>query len=129
MQMTRGEFVDRLSILLHKTQKIKEPAYPEFIKFAEELLLDIPEDELLVIIRGIRNSYKINGKIWALESDIRLNKEKSLGLKEVGRRAIEIRNINNERIQAQNEINNILGGYKNPNLEYWKNLKKKEQKK
>lgn len=129
MIMTKGEFVDRISILLHKAQKIGEKSYPEFVKFAEELLLEVPEEELLIMIKGIRNSYNINGKIWKLESDIRLNKEKELGLEEVGRRAIEIRNINNERIQAQNDINKVLGGFENPNIKYWEELKKKEKKK
>ena len=79
----------------------------------------------MLTIRGIRNSYKINGEIWKLESDIRMNKEKSLGLEECGRRAIEIREINNKRIEAQNVVNKILGGFENPNVEYWKELKKK----
>jgi hypothetical protein len=47
---------------------------------------------------------EINKRIWDLESDIRLGKENELGLEEVGRRAIMIRNINNERIAIKNEI-------------------------
>lgn len=48
--------------------------------------------------------YEINGKIWDLESDIRKGKEGELGLEEVGRRAIEIRNLNNVRIAIKNEV-------------------------
>jgi hypothetical protein len=49
--------------------------------------------------------YDINGQIWDLESDIRKENEHILGLEEVGRRAIKIRNLNNIRIGYKNEIN------------------------
>ena len=47
---------------------------------------------------------EINGRIWDLESDIRKGKEGELGLEEVGRRAIAIRNINGERIALKQKI-------------------------
>jgi len=49
--------------------------------------------------------FEINGKIWSLESDIRLGKETELGLEEVGRRALQIRDHNKVRIQYKNELN------------------------
>lgn len=59
----------------------------------------------------------VNARIWDLESDIRLGKEKNLGLEEVGRRAIMIRNINNERIAIKNEIVEKYGeGFKETKL-------------
>jgi len=48
--------------------------------------------------------YDINGKIWDLESDIRKGKEGELGLEEVGRRAIMIRELNKKRISVKNQI-------------------------
>jgi hypothetical protein len=48
--------------------------------------------------------YEVNGKIWDLESDIRRGKENELGLEEVGRRALEIRNLNAHRILLKNEV-------------------------
>ena len=48
--------------------------------------------------------YKVNGKIWDLESDIRKGKEGILGFEEVGRRAIKIRDFNNQRVSIKNEI-------------------------
>jgi hypothetical protein len=52
---------------------------------------------------------EINGKIWDLESDIRKGKEGELGLEEVGRRAIAIRDYNAERIRIKNEIQERFG--------------------
>lgn len=54
---------------------------------------------------------EINGRIWDLESDIRKGKEGELGLEEVGRRAIAIRNINAERIALKNTIANLHEEY------------------
>ena len=39
-----------------------------------------------------------------MESDIRKGKEGELGLEEVGRRAILIRNLNRERVALKNKI-------------------------
>lgn len=46
-----------------------------------------------------------NGNIWTLESDIRQGKEGELGLEEVGRRALAIRDLNAGRIKVKNELN------------------------
>jgi len=50
-----------------------------------------------------------NIKISILESDIRQGKEDELGLEEVGRRALEIRNINRERVALKNNLKEIFG--------------------
>jgi hypothetical protein len=117
MLMAPGEYVDRMSILLHKCQKIGESSYPEFISFVTELLLLSPEKDLVTLISGFRELYRINNEIWKLESSIRLNKEQELGLEECGRRAVEIRNWNNQRITMQNKITEAVGGFRNPNVE------------
>jgi hypothetical protein len=52
----------------------------------------------------INELYIINGQIWDLESDIRKGKEGELGLEEVGRRAIAIRELNNKRIFIKNLV-------------------------
>jgi len=127
MKQNLGEFLDRTSILLHKVQKIGEKSYPEFIKYAEELLLELPEENFTEVIRGFRRLYNINGKIWELEYNIRMGEEKTLGYEEVGRRAIKIRNLNNERLKIQNEMIENFGGYRNPNVEYWQEEKLKRK--
>lgn len=59
----------------------------------------------------IEQLYTINGSIWDLESDIRLGKENELGLEEVGRRALHIRNLNNVRIAIKNEVAKQFGEF------------------
>lgn len=44
----------------------------------------------------------VHQQIWALESDIRQGKEHNLGLEEIGRRALEIRDWNNQRVKLKN---------------------------
>lgn len=113
MEMTIGEFLDKISIQLHKVEKIGEESYPEFVKLTEELLLNTPIEKFEEVIKGIRNLYYINGEIWKLESALRKGKEKKLGLREIGKRAIMIRNLNKKRIAEQNRLIGIFGGFRN----------------
>lgn len=113
MDMYVGEYLDRMSILLHKAQKIGPEAYPEFIKYVEKFLLDINLDNFNEAIKGFRMLYSINGEIWSLEYDLRNGKEKKLGDAEIGRRAIKIRGWNNKRIKEQNRLIKLFGGFKN----------------
>jgi len=54
-----------------------------------------------------------NIKISILESDIRKGKEDELGLEEVGRRALQIRDINKERVALKNTLKEIfMDGFK-----------------
>ena len=128
MEMYLGEFLDRLSILLHKAQKIGPESYPEFVKRIEYLLLKVPDENFSEIVKTFRELYYINGEMWKLESDIRLNQEKDLGLPEVGRRAILIREWNNKRIITQNKAIKLFGGFENPNPKYWASLQRKYKK-
>ena len=59
-----------------------------------------------------------NMKIWNLESEIRECKDEELGLEEIGRRALMIRDLNRERISLKNEINRL-----HDNENYFKEVK------
>jgi len=99
--MTIGEIADRYSICKLKSERTDLDCYEELDMLYQELSfyenIEIYIDQL----------YEINGLIWSLESDIRLGKEGKLGLEEVGRRAIKIRNFNGMRVQAKNKINSL----------------------
>ena len=47
--------------------------------------------------------------IWALESDLRRGLENNLGYEEIGRRAVDIRNYNNQRVNIKNQLADALG--------------------
>lgn len=46
----------------------------------------------------------IHRQIWALESELKSGREQELALEEIGRRAIAIRDLNNNRINLKNTI-------------------------
>ena len=101
--MQIGELVDRYSILLLKMERTDLDVTQERLEYEKFVLHDTYADIRL----WIEKLKVINGRIWDLESDIRRGKEKELGLEEVGRRALMIRDINNERVACKNEITTI----------------------
>ena len=52
----------------------------------------------------VNRLYKINGECWDMESEIRKGKEGELGLEEVGRRTLTLRDKNKIRVGIKNEI-------------------------
>lgn len=105
MKVELGDVLDRLSILIHKCEKINiTQSAPEFFQYARELLLECPDVQILDAVRALRELYDTNGRIWSLEADIRSGKEGILGLEEVGRRAIMIREQNKHRIEIKNGL-------------------------
>lgn len=109
--MQLADIMDRMSILQLKEERLGEiliesadyrTYYTKYVQSAD-LLLQEKLNTLLV------NLYVVNGEIWNLESDIRQGKEGMLGLEEVGRRAIAIRDFNKERIRLKNHITDLVG--------------------
>lgn len=102
-----GDIIDRMTILTRK------------IKFGEEAA----SDELAYLVNNLKLTYGIDGKlvaaiirvaqanydIWNLENEIRKGGEGNLGLEEIGRRALEIRDLNKKRIKYKNEISTVTG--------------------
>ena len=101
MKIAPSDLADRFSILLLKKNRGNLPVDEELNAIEIELNKYNPSIWFYV---GRLSS--VNGKIWDLESDIRFGKEGKIGLEEVGRRALKIRDHNNERIQIKNEIAN-----------------------
>lgn len=109
--MQLSDIMDRMSILQLKEERlavisIEAADYREYYtRYTRSLdpMLRASLDDLLVKL------YTINGRIWNLESDIRQGKEGLLGLEEVGRRALAIRDFNGERIRLKNRITDLIG--------------------
>lgn len=121
MKMPIGDIVDRYSICKLKSERLDLDNIKELKELNDEIIkyndIDLFIDKL----------YKINGKIWDLESDIRKGNEKLLGLEEIGKRALKIRDFNNIRVSIKNDINSKYnegfievkmnhGSEKNPSL-------------
>jgi len=112
MKMPISEILDRYSIAILK----KERADAENSKEINDLRFEIDgylKDHYEFINQKIKDLIQVNGDIWDLESDIRRGKEGELGLEEVGRRAIKIREFNKIRITYKNDVVDYFGeGYK-----------------
>jgi hypothetical protein len=102
MEMPISEIADRYSICLLKSERIHDTDISEVNR--ELNILKNELNKFNNINDYINSLYNINGQIWDLESDIRRGKEKEIGLEEVGRRAIAIRELNKKRIFIKNEI-------------------------
>ena len=99
MRMPISEIADRYSIVLLKSERIEGVDLSlELATYKHELQGYKDAGEF------IKRLYDINKEIWDLESDIRKGKEKTLGLEEVGRRAILIREKNKMRVSIKNEM-------------------------
>lgn len=109
MRMPLPELLDRLSILTLKIQRIGEPhlqlEYDEVVTAIEEFELE----NILVKEEWFVSLLHINQTIWDLEAAIRQGKEDDLGLEEVGRRALLIRDTNKCRVSIKNTITQETG--------------------
>lgn len=111
MKMPISEILDRYSIAILKKQRANAENEQEIIDLSHEIFKNNSHREF--IQDKIEKLTEINGKIWDLESDIRKGKEGELGLEEVGRRAIQIREFNKIRVGYKNEVVELFGeGYK-----------------
>ena len=98
--MPISEITDRFSILLLKSERTDLDIKDEMAIHRTAL------NEYHDIDKYVNRLYEINGKIWDLESDLRKGKEGKLGLEQIGRRAIMIRDLNNVRVGIKNQIVN-----------------------
>lgn len=96
--MPISEVTDRFSILRLKSERTNLDIKDEIAIYLTAL------DGYHDIDKYVNKLYEINGKIWDLEADLRKGKESKLGLEEIGRRAIAIRDLNNVRVGIKNEI-------------------------
>jgi hypothetical protein len=66
-----------------------------------------PDDKPLAQL--IRDLHAANASIWKAEHELRSGFERNLGLEEVGRRAVVIRDCNRVRVRIKNEITRYAG--------------------
>ncbi len=118
MEMPLPEVIDRFTICKLKLERIKEEHLrKEYDTFLGEI--DGLREKGLINEEWIDRLYDLNGKIWDLESDIRKGKDDELGLEEVGRRAIKIRELNKLRITMKNKIVESTGlGFKDVKMNH-----------
>lgn len=103
MKLSIGDIIDRWSIAYLKHIRAKQDTSEEINSY-----IDYTNEKNYngkIISEAFESLLKVNGDIWHLESDIRKGKEGELGLEEVGRRALAIRDFNSIRVKLKNELN------------------------
>jgi len=123
-----GQKLDRLTIAIRKSYNsiVDATNVPEIIDILNDLIsfiFDIlntdtidAKDELRKLLWLSIELMAYNSDVWALESDIRKGKDIDLGLPEIGRRALRVREINDKRIICVNRINDIVNRVNNKQI-------------
>tara|TARA_R100000005_G_C4874667_1_gene129346 strand:- start:205 stop:597 length:393 start_codon:yes stop_codon:yes gene_type:complete len=99
------ELCDRLTIAQLKLKRLPDEEIDKVglqkqIEYYESGI-DTKNKDLLSLILKLHN---INGLMWDAEYAIRKGLDADLGLEEIGRRAIHIRDLNRDRVAIKNEI-------------------------
>ena len=94
-----AEAVDRYTICKLKHERIEEEDLTQQLAVLRTEL-----DRYDDIRPFIDRLYKINGECWDMESEIRKGKEGILGLSEIGKRTLVLRDKNKIRVGIKNEI-------------------------
>ena len=112
MEYPLSEIIDRLSILMLKCERFPAHMRPveERQRFLDAFNEMRPQD--IRKTGWLCDQVEINGRIWDLEAAIRQGKEGELGLEEVGRRALKLRDLNAERVRRKNMIAGVLGEFR-----------------
>lgn len=101
-----SEIIDRYTICLLKRYRANAQNSPELNTLEQTLneYYNKYRGSKEMIHSAIIKLTEVNGAIWDLEADIRQGKEGTLGLEEVGRRALKIRDLNQVRVSCKNEL-------------------------
>jgi hypothetical protein len=109
MKTPLPEAIDKYSILKLKMERL--PKDDRLAVVERELnyykaVIDAyrHEDGIDVKQEWVDALYDVNGRCWDLEAAIRQGRDDELGLAEIGRRTILLRDMNKERIAAKNRI-------------------------
>lgn len=104
METPLDEILDKMSIIKLKIERIGEPHLKKQYEEYKKAIKEFENKGMVIKKEWFDDLSEINGKMWDLEADIRKGKEEELGLEEVGRRAIAIRDFNKQRIAVKNKI-------------------------
>ena len=114
------EVADRYTIAILKIERLDQTEIDvedmqRQIKYYKEGL-DLKNPELSMLVDDL---YEINGKMWDAEHAIRKGQDENLGLEEIGKRAIKIRDLNRVRMKVKNDIIELTGdGFKDCKMNY-----------
>jgi hypothetical protein len=104
------ELCDRLTIAKLKLQRLPAAELEKTLLQKQiayyETGIDYTDPQLCKLIEDLLD---INGQMWDAEHDIRKGLDKMLGMDEIGKRAVKIRNLNRIRVSIKNKITLLAG--------------------
>jgi hypothetical protein len=100
------ELVDRYSIALLKDEKFTEGNREE-VEFYEQQLKQDYDIEL--VKHKIQDLIKVHREIWSMEDDFKKGRIDNEPLEIIGRRALEVRDLNAVRVKLKNNLALTLG--------------------
>lgn len=107
------EALDKLSILKLKLERLPDEATKDIVRrehdFYAAVVAAYKAQGLEVKDEWLAGLIEANGKCWDREAAIRQGRDNELGLEEIGRRTIELRDLNKERIALKNKIAEEIG--------------------
>lgn len=116
--MPIAEVVDRWTIAKLKLERLTDED-PIILKQQVDYYavgLDFTDDLLSEFARQL---YEVNSQMWHAEYAIRLGQDLALGLEEIGRRALHIRDLNLLRCRIKNEIvGHTKSGFREVKMNY-----------
>ena len=114
------EVVDRYTIWQLKLERLDHT----------QIDIDSMKDQLEYYKKGIdftntqliklsKDLYNVNGRIWDTEGSIRAGLDDELGYDEIGKRAVQVRDLNRVRMSIKNDITELTGeGFKDCKMNY-----------
>lgn len=113
MRTPLPEALDKLSILTLKLDRLGNHPNRSAVEREHAFYVAVVDlyrkDDFEVKDTWLRTLMEINARIWDIEALIRQEREGEITLEEIGRRALQIRNINRERVEYKNKIAEELG--------------------
>jgi len=106
------ELIDRLCIARVKYERINGANQDELDWYEErygEMIQNLSPEQLTQLKSDIEEITRIHNGIWDLEWQLKSGVEHLLPMDEIGRRAIAIRDLNNQRISFKNSIAALFG--------------------
>ena len=119
MKMPLSEILDRYTITKLKSERTNEDVSEELKTYKAEIENPIYSEKSNQIISFIDRLYGINGQLWDTEKDIRNGVD--MPLKEVGRLALKVRDLNCKRNEIKAEVVDVFAeGFKEIKINYKK---------
>ncbi|MDA9737801.1 DUF6165 family protein [Acidimicrobiaceae bacterium] len=124
IEVSIGELLDKISILLIKKEKINDSKklteVNKELKFLESHSKEIRSQDKASHDKFLGKLISINSKLWEIEDKIRIHEKNSDFDEEFIKLAREVYFTNDERFSCKNEINSFFGSEINEVKEYVK---------